>query len=73
MFERTVFILTFALLLVISALAQDSNEAFLAAARTSEVATVKVFLDKDAEANHKTQYRALSYSEFICPQPQHPV
>jgi len=54
----------FALLLAVSARAQNSNEEFFAAARKGDVAAVKAFLDKGVDVNAKTNYgaTALSYA-----------
>ncbi|HKA17872.1 MAG TPA: ankyrin repeat domain-containing protein [Blastocatellia bacterium] len=52
------------LLLAVTAIAQESNEEFFAAARKGDIPAVKAFLDKGVDVNSKTRYgaTALSYA-----------
>ena len=64
MHSRLIALLTLAIIVAPAALAQDVNEAFLAAARKGDVAKLKEFLDKGVDVNTKTQYgaTALAYA-----------
>ena len=64
MVNKRIALLTLVLLCPLTALAQDNNEEFFAAARKGDPAAVKAFLDKGVDVNSKTRYgaTALSYA-----------
>lgn len=64
MWKKIVASCAFAVLLTVTALAQNQSEEFLAAARKGDAAAVKGFLDKGVDVNTKTRYgaTALSYA-----------
>jgi ankyrin repeat protein len=64
MFKKLVIASSLVLILSFLTFAQDSNEAFFAAARKGDVAAVKAFLDKGIDVNAKTHYgaTALAYA-----------
>ena len=62
--SRVIALFVVAVLLAPTVLAQDLNDAFLAAARKGDVAKLKELLDKGVDVNTKTQYgaTALAYA-----------